>query len=1068
MFTKLYSRVKLFLPLLAGLALMASCKDETVTAFNKLACQNSPQTLGADGTATLTFYCYWDWEANPDSERQNQPVIEIPVTFTAVGGTCTKSATTDRNGLVTCVFKASNLATFEGGTVTATVERFFRDGTGREEYAISTATAVGEILPGERPSKEKAKPKIKIIGDEKPVIGDNGKSKLIFEVSEKVEGEAAERVVPGTEVKIESNKPDKVTVTPEKAVTDEKGQVSVEMEAKDKESFEGAEVTAKADVRYSDGNVPVETTVRVEPNKKITYTLACTNLPQVVNADQNTLTFKISKAVEGMEVTAPVYGAAVSFTAENGTVTPESATTDGRGETTAQFKFSGDDIKKFTGGSVIATATVEGQALTCTAPIDPLEYVDVACTNSPQTIDADCKASLSFTLTKVNGASREPIANTKVAFTATKGKCDAEGTTDSNGAVKVAFNTGEISIEDFDKATITATCTYDGKAYSGEGAVSGLDWTYKVECLDAQQTISAKYMSKATIWFRLTATSGSITKPLKHRTFGFTATNGKVESSSMSIYTDDDGQMAADFYPDDDLYCFEGATVTATFESSDGKTASAQGIVKGLDWTYTVACTNSGQAIDEQGKASLDFEVIAETDHPTEGHVKRWPSRALIAFSSSDGSVSPASGLTNDEGKATVVFQTNDVENFTEGKVTGAFDGTINGKTVKDKPHVKTEGTVVGLPKEGIDKANLLKDNTYVVVDKNGKEEEGAFDPKHNEWSIKKGEVSVMLYEPDEYGSTASMCWGYCPWAMRNTPITVNPTLYPKMNFESYKNNRQLFAHPGNMKESSKFMVKTKGTWTPSPRRTPRRAAEYTGDLQFLFYYEFTNQSDGEDYIVYGKGTMHEHVPVISYFHLKEEDTFMKVGDKYTVELEYYSEEEAPWDWNDVQLVAQAGEYSDWADNKDEGYFSWDAATHTLTALKAYSNVYPIYLKFSLKSRPSVTCMHHSICVGPGWPYTSFTISPAEQEITPYSGMQFSVQWEPSSEAWDPAAIEIDPDSNKNNNYHYIGSSYYGTYGSLYMWQQSNPVYGTETLTFRLKSNHSVKASMKITLKPSE
>ena len=718
MSTRIISRVKMFLPLLTGLALVASCHDEEQSCTNKIVCQNSPQTLGADGTATLTFYCYWDWEANPDNEYQNGPCKEIPVSFSAVGGTCTASGETDINGLVTCVFKASNPATFEGGTVTATMDSYWRDGAGRVESALGTTSAMGQILPGKRPSKEKTKPKIKIIGDEKPVIGDDGKSKLIFELSERAEGETADRVIPGTEVKFESNKPDQVTLTPEKAVTDEKGQVTVEMEAKDKDSYEGAEVTAKADVKYSDGNVPVETTVRVETNKKITYTLTCTNLPQVVDEKENSLTFKISKAVEGMEVTAPVSGASVSFTAENGTVSPESATTDGRGEAIAKFKFSGDDVKNFTGGSVTATATVEGQALTCTAPIDPMEYVAVTCTDSPQTIDENGKASLAFSVMKVNGASKEPVAGTKVTFTASKGQCDAEGTTDANGTVKVAFDTGEIGIEDFDEATITATCTYDGKTYSGEGVVSGLEWTYNVECLDSQQTISAKYMSKATIWFRLTATSGSITKPLEHRTFGFTATNGKVESSSMSIYTDDNGQMAADFFPDDDLYCFEEATVTATFESSDGKTASAQGIVKGLDWTYSVECTNSGQTIDEDGKASLDFEVIAETDHPTEGHVKRWPSRALIAFSSNDGSVSPASGLTNDEGKATVVFQASAVENFTEGKVTAAFDGIIDGKNVKGSPHVKTEGTVVGQPKDGLEKPRGLKDNTYVVNEK--------------------------------------------------------------------------------------------------------------------------------------------------------------------------------------------------------------------------------------------------------------------------------------------------------------------------------------------------------------
>lgn len=1170
MFAKLNPRVKLFLPLLAVLALAASCKDEEQTCTNKIVCQNSPQHLGADGTATLTFYCYWDWEANPKSEYQNGPCKEIPVTFTAVGGTCTSNGQADRNGIVTCVFTASNPATFEGGTVTAVMESYWRDGTGRVETALNTTTAVGQILPAERPSKEKAKPKIKIIGEEKPVIGDDGKSKLIFELSEKVEGETADRVIPGTEVKFETDKPDQVTITPEKAMTDENGQVSVEVEAKDQAVYDGTEITAKADVKYSDGTVGVETKVQVQSSKKVTYSLTCTNLPQVVNAEQNPITFKISKAVEGMDVTAPVYGASISFTAENGTVTPESATTDGRGEATVQFKYSGNDILSFTGGAVTATATVEGQALTCTAPIDPFEHVEVTCADTPRTIDGDGKASLTFSVIRVNGATREPIANTKVQFTATKGKCDAEGTTDSNGTVKVAFETGEINVEDFDEATITATCTYDGKSYSGEGVVSGMEWTYNVECIDSPQTVSARYLEKVTLWFKLTATSGSITKPLKHRSFEFTATKGKVESSSMSIYTDDDGQMAADFFPDEDIYCFEEATVTATFTSSDGKTASAQGVVKGLDWTYTVECTNSGQVIDKDGKASLDFEVIAETDHPKEGHVKRLPSKALIAFTSNDGSVSPASGLTNDDGRATVVFETKDILNFKEGKVTGAFDGTINGKTVKGSPKVKGDGEVKGMdwtytltctnsgvkadekgaaslnfelsakageltvsvpkatvsftaeggtvspasattddsgkvtanfqatdpdtfeegkvtgscsiggktvsasgdiagePKDGLEKPRRLKDNTFVLIDKNGNKEEGVFDPNHNEWSIKKGEVSVMLYEADEHGSTAGMFYGYCPWAWKNTAISVLQIPNIKMNFERYKNNKYVFAHPGNVKAKSKFMVKPKTPSNNSARRSPARAAEYTGDVQCLFYYEFTNESDGEDYIVYGNGTMHEHVPVITYFRLKEENIFMKVGDKYTIELESYSEEEVTWDWNDVQLIAQAGDYSGWADNKDEGYFSWDAATHTLTALKAYSNVYAIYLKFALKSRPSVTCQHHSICVGEGWPYTSFTISPAEQEITPYSGMQFSIQWEPASEPWDPAAIEIDPDSNKNNNYYYIGSKAYGTYGSLYMWQQGNPVYGTETLTFRLKSNHDIKASMKITLKPSE
>ncbi len=85
--------------LLGILMLVAACNNVTEckqdgsmqTAFNKLICQNSPQTLGTDGTATLTFYCYWDWESSTQGMRPNGPVREIEVTFTSVGGSCTAS-----------------------------------------------------------------------------------------------------------------------------------------------------------------------------------------------------------------------------------------------------------------------------------------------------------------------------------------------------------------------------------------------------------------------------------------------------------------------------------------------------------------------------------------------------------------------------------------------------------------------------------------------------------------------------------------------------------------------------------------------------------------------------------------------------------------------------------------------------------------------------------------------------------------------------------------------------------------------------------------------------------------
>ncbi|MBQ9597532.1 MAG: hypothetical protein IJR34_04705, partial [Bacteroidales bacterium] len=75
----------------------SECKNDGLsyrTCSNRLVCQNSPQQIAADGTATLTFYAYWDWEAVSEGEIGNGPDRGLPVTFTCSNGTCTASAET--------------------------------------------------------------------------------------------------------------------------------------------------------------------------------------------------------------------------------------------------------------------------------------------------------------------------------------------------------------------------------------------------------------------------------------------------------------------------------------------------------------------------------------------------------------------------------------------------------------------------------------------------------------------------------------------------------------------------------------------------------------------------------------------------------------------------------------------------------------------------------------------------------------------------------------------------------------------------------------------------------------
>lgn len=511
--SKLAAPAKRFPSLLGILMIIASCGETSEckrngldykSTTNEIVCQNSPQELGQDGTAVLTFYCYWNWEAVSNGSIGNSYERGAEVTFTATGGTCTSSAISDEKGVVTCVFTATDPANFKGGTVTASLRVFSRSMDGRYDDMNTYRTAVGEILPPSRPIKGKAKPKIRVIGEEKPVVGEDGKSKIIFEVSERIEGETADRLVGGAEVKFDNSRPDQATLSQEKATTDEKGQVSVELQVKDADNFEGADVTAKAEVKYADGSTEVETKVSVQPSNTSRYTLTCEN--------------------------------------------------------------------------------------------------------SPQTVDATTK--------------------------------------------------------------------------------------------------------QATLWFKLMEKTGTETKPVEYATLDFTTNEGEVWASSMTMWTNDEGQMAATFKTDDILNFVE-ATITATFEK-DGKTCSAQGVVKGLEWTYSLACTNSGQAIDETGKATLSFELKADAKDANSKEISLGVPSASVAFTATGGSVSPASGTTDAAGKVNAVFQASEPDTFEEGTVTGSY-------TKGDKSATGV-GTVVGMPKdepqdEGLKKAHKLDDNEYVVED---------------------------------------------------------------------------------------------------------------------------------------------------------------------------------------------------------------------------------------------------------------------------------------------------------------------------------------------------------------
>ena len=222
---------------------------------------------------------------------------------------------------------------------------------------------------------------------------------------------------------------------------------------------------------------------------------------------------------------------------------------------------------------------------------------------------------------------------------------------------------------------------------------------------------------------------------------------------------------------------------------------------------------------------------------------------------------------------------------------------------------------------------------------------------------------------------------------------------------------------------------------------------------------------EGDDYEVYGRGTMKMHIPHITSFNLKTDGNYVKVGNSTKVQVTQYYEKNATWDWSDVDLVAQYVDYDD--REKNLGFFSWDATTQTLTAVKSNDNQ-QVSLTFALKSNPNVKS-NINVSVGEGWKYTSFTVGPEEQEVGSGYCSYYVEDWTPKvseDEKFDDAAIEIDPASDPEGNFSYV--HYNGRYSARLYVYRTDAAPGEYNLRFRLKSDHSIGSTMKITIKESE
>jgi hypothetical protein len=211
---------------------------------------------------------------------------------------------------------------------------------------------------------------------------------------------------------------------------------------------------------------------------------------------------------------------------------------------------------------------------------------------------------------------------------------------------------------------------------------------------------------------------------------------------------------------------------------------------------------------------------------------------------------------------------------------------------------------------------------------------------------------------------------------------------------------------------------------------------------------------------------MKMHLPHITSFVAGTDKDWVKVGESTKVKVESYYEEGATWDWNDVKMIGQSTDYTKARNGEDEGFFSWDAATQTLTSLKSNDNN-RVNVCLGLISNPEVkyTLM---INTGEGWKYTM--IKTSQEEITDHANSypSFSFDWAPKDsedERIDFNALELDPESDPNGYFQFPTS--YARQGWP-VWVSSKCPAGEYTLRFRVKSNHNVNCTMKFIITPEE
>ena len=544
--------------------------------------------------------------------------------------------------------------------------------------------------------------------------------------------------------------------------------------------------------------------------------------------------------------------------------------------------------------------------------------------------------------------------------------------------------------------------------------------------------------------------------------------------------TDEDGNLILNFsYKTLD----EGGTVTAElfnpyYKDVDGFTAPKR------VWTFhpkgfELECMTGGQTLAaNETTCDMTFRLRKFT----KGH---WiyAREQLLSFDVDNGTVSPTSAYTGSEGTATTTF-TETSNDYSSAVVEASYyihepDDLYRGVTTG--VIYKNKGVIYDIQDEELKKAEKLKENTYEIKNKKtGETEIRDYKTQWSEWTKDQDAVSFQLEDADDDGGTKGMVYGFIPKNMVNLVLKIAKETFvntpgAKFGFEKFEGGQVMGNFmsttdhtEGNIKPESRMILRPVKSVSPARRRATGDEEDYTGEYELLFYLVFNNEvwnnetnqmEEGDEYEVYGRGTMKMHVPSVTSFVARTEKDWVKVGESTKVTLEQYYEEGATWDWNDVQLVGQSTDYSKARNGEDEGFFSWDAATQTLTSLKSNDNK-NVWVYLGLKSKPSVKAPIQ-VATGEGWKYTMIKPSVDEFTYTGYGYLSFSFDFAPKEsedEKIDFNALEIDPATNPNG-YFSIQRGYGPQGWPIYV---NNAPAGEYTVRIWVKSNHDVNCTIKV------